>query len=106
MKNGYTLKSFVNKSKIFFFFYKEIHRFNIPFSILAGLLAMGVEPGSFLSVFLISFTSFGLFLALYLYEIRYGHRYYFYFNQGFSRLNLFIFSFGVNGSIFSIYNFF
>ncbi len=70
-----------------FLYYKQLHGFNIPFSMIAGLLSIG-SGLSFKLGFFVSILTFGLLLSLYFYEIRYSHKYYFFYNLGLSKLRL------------------
>lgn len=77
-------------------YYRSIQGFNFLFSCIAGALGMiGGEdrPGAFFSAFLISFFTGGYLLALFFYELRSRQQYYFYYNRGFSRLRLILFSY-------------
>ena len=78
-----------------FLYYKQLHSFNVPFSILAGLLSMG-SGMSFQFGFFVSILTFGLLLSLYFYEIRYSHRYYFYYNLGLSKVRLIAYVSAIN----------
>lgn len=66
------------------------------FSCIAG--AMGMISGedrlaAFFRTFLISFFTGGYLLALFFYELRSRHQYYFYYNKGFSRGRLILLSY-------------
>jgi hypothetical protein len=84
--------------KILFHYYKSLHAFNIPFSLLMGFFGTLGDNGlkGFLLTFVISLFSGGFGLALYFYGRRYKHNYYFYYNKGFSKMKLIGLSYGIN----------
>ncbi|PZX57921.1 hypothetical protein LV85_00104 [Algoriphagus chordae] len=53
-------------------YYKQIHSFNIPFSLAVALLAYS-QGGSFGMYFFLTQLTFGYLLALYLFEVRYAN---------------------------------
>lgn len=85
-----------------FLFYKQISSFNIPFSLVVGLLALA-EGGSLAVFFFLPLLTLGFMLSLYLYEVRHANQYFFYFNLGFDKVKLIGFTFGINSTIALIY---
>lgn len=85
-----------------FLFYKQISSFNVPFSLLAGLLTYSQGIGFFVGFFM-SLLTVGFALALYLYQLRNSNQYLFYYNLGWSKIKLIGVSFVINSSILSIY---
>lgn len=81
-----------------FLYYKQISSFNIPFSLLVAFLAY-INGGRFDVFFFLPLLTIGYLLALYLFEVRYAHQYFFYFNLGHEKLKLIGFTFGVNAAI-------
>lgn len=89
-----------------FNYYKDIHAFNIPFSILSGILGIVVmegDPSKFFLYFFLALLTGGFVLSLYYYQLRYASQYYFYHNRGFSKRKLILISSGINLSLFLIY---
>ena len=76
--------------KMLFHYYRSIHSFNIPFSLLAGLLGlMGHDKlGGFLKAFMLSLFTGGFALSVFFFGLAYENRYYFYYNKGFSKVQL------------------
>ncbi len=76
--------------KMLFHYYKAIHSFNIPFSLLAGLLGlMGHDKvAGFLKGFMLSLFTGGFALSVFFFGLAYENRYYFYYNKGFSKFQL------------------
>ncbi|WP_057937065.1 hypothetical protein [Algoriphagus resistens] len=85
-----------------FLFYKEIHSFNIPFSLAVALLAYA-EGGSFDTFFFLPLLTLGYLFSLYLFEVRYADQYFFYYNLGFGKVKLIGFCFGINLAIVLLY---
>lgn len=79
------------KLKLLFHYYRSIHSFNLPFSLLTGVLTLAVSQhkvAGMINGFSLCLVTGGFALALYLYEQRYSQQYYFYHNLGLSRLHL------------------
>jgi hypothetical protein len=81
--------------KLVWLYYKEIHNFNLPFSMFMGLLGLTAVDGFYQS-FGLSYMTGGFLLSLYFYEKRNKARYYFYFNRGFSRPRLIAYAYAIN----------
>jgi len=75
--------------RIFFNYYKIVQSVNLPISFLFGYIYG-------LAAFVISFTTLGLFLSVFYFDLYYKNSYYFYFNRGFSKSKLIGISFIVN----------
>lgn len=87
------------KLKLLFHYYRSIHSFNLPFSLLVGAACIAVSQNKLVGLingFSLCLVTGGFLLALYLYEQRHSHQYYFYHNQGLSRLYLVIGSLSAN----------
>ncbi len=87
-------------------YYKDIHRFNLPFSILLGVLGVFIgedKVNGFFSYFFLTLLTGGFVLSLFFYQLMYANQYYFYYNRGLSKLKLISISFGVNLFLFIIY---
>jgi len=95
-----------NKISLFNNYYKDIHFFNIPFSLIVGCLGV-MKKGSVIFEMMDSFTtsmfSGGLLLSLYFFNTRYSNQYYFYINKGLSKWFLLLWCFSINFIIFIIY---
>ena len=91
--------------KILFHYYKSLHAFNIPFSLLMGFFGTLGDNGlnGFLLTFTISLFSGGFGLALYFYGRKYNNSYYFYYNKGFSKMKLIGLSYGINVAALIVY---
>jgi len=76
--------------KMLLHYYKAIHSFNIPFSLLAGLLGLMEHDklSGFLRAFTLSLFTGGFALSVFFFGLAYENRYYFYYNKGFSKLQL------------------
>lgn len=72
--------------KLLWLYYKDLIRFNIPFSIIVGLVGMFVS--GFLNAFCFSFLTGGFLLSIYFYNLRYSSQYYFYYNKGLTKIHL------------------
>ena len=70
--------------KAILLFYTELSLFNVPFSLVVGVLS-----GNFWIGFNLSLVSGGMMLAVYFYE-NYRERYFFYFNKGISKRKLLV----------------
>lgn len=84
--------------KILCYYYKSLHSFNIPFSVLLGcqgLLSSNKAEG-FLRSFIVALFTGGFLLSVFFYGLKYEKRYYFYYNKGFSKIQLIGFSYLVN----------
>lgn len=88
--------------KLILLYYKELLSFNLPFSLIVGMLGLTTKNG-FFQGFMLSFMTGGFLLSLYFYEKRYKAQYYFYFNKGFSRLRLIAYVYAVNMLLMLIY---
>lgn len=89
----------MTKLKLLFLYYRSIHSFNLPFSLLIGVFTLAVSQdkvAGMINGFSLCLITGGFALALYLYEQRYSQQYYFYHNQGLSRLQLAVGSLSVN----------
>lgn len=91
--------------KILFHYYKSLHSFNIPFSILVGFFGTIANGGTdgFLRTFIISFLSGGFLLSVFFYGLRHENLYYFYYNKGYSKWKLIGCSYGINVAVASGY---
>lgn len=72
--------------KLLWLYYKDLVRFNLSFSIIAGFIGMFVS--GFLNAFCFSFLTGGFLLSVYFYNLRYPSQYYFYYNRGFTKIHL------------------
>ncbi len=94
------------KMRMIYNYYKDIHRFNLPFSILLGVLGVFIgedKVNGFFSYFFLTLLTGGFVLSLFFYQLMYANQYYFYYNRGLSKLKLISISFGVNLFLFIIY---
>jgi hypothetical protein len=92
--------------RMLFNYYKDIHVFNIPFSLLMsmiGILILGGGINRFFLYFFLTLLTGGFALSLYYYQSRYASQYYFYYNRGFSKLKLIFISSGINLCLFILY---
>tara|TARA_R110002072_G_scaffold216077_1_gene373356 strand:- start:316734 stop:317015 length:282 start_codon:yes stop_codon:yes gene_type:complete len=85
-----------------FLFYKQIHSFNIPFSLAIAALAYS-QGGSFDIYFFLTVLTLGYMLSLYFFEVWYSNQYFFYYNLGLGKVKLFSFCFGINAVIALLY---
>lgn len=76
--------------KAILLFYIELSLFNVPFSVVAGLLS-----GDFWFGFGLSLVSGGMMLSVYFYENN-KEKYFFYFNKGISKRKLLLWAFILN----------
>ena len=90
--------------KAILLFYTELSLFNVPFSLVAGLLS-----GNFWFGFGLSLVSGGMMLSVYFYENN-KEKYFFYFNKGISKQKLLVSAFILNVCIilliFNLHKFF
>lgn len=85
--------------RIFLIYYKAINSLNIPIS-AAYTMLMGAarEEGwmwillHFAYTFACCFVTAGLWLSVFLYNLKPGKHYYFYYNNGLSKLQLFLYT--------------
>lgn len=81
----------MTKLKLLSHYYRSILSFNLPFSLLAATLSIPFRDNGvagMINTFSLFLATDGFLLALYLYEQRYSGQYYFYHNQGLSRVQL------------------
>ncbi|MTI32555.1 hypothetical protein [Xanthovirga aplysinae] len=88
--------------KIVLHFYKDLQKFNLPFSLFVGFLGVMASNetsiiDNYFTAFSLSLLSGGFALSLFFYELRFKENYYFYLNRGLSRFELYISVFGLNG---------
>ena len=76
--------------KAILLFYTELSLFNVPFSLVVGLLS-----GNFWFGFGLSLVSGGMMLSVYFYENKI-EKYFFYFNKGISKRKLLVSAFILN----------
>ncbi|MFD3000232.1 hypothetical protein ACFS7Z_07655 [Pontibacter toksunensis] len=89
----------MTKLKLLFHYYRSLHSFNLPFSLLIGVACIAVSENKVVGIingFSLCLVTGGFLLALYLFEQRHSQQYYFYHNQGLSRLHLVIGTLSVN----------
>ena len=79
------------RPKLYWVFYKS----TITINLVVSLMIFIVSSGS-ITIFAISIVFFGLFFAFLYKEIARPHEYYFYYNQGISKIKLIIFCVLVN----------
>ena len=72
-----------------FKYYSDLTRYNLGFSILIGLIR-GVNAG------IITFGTFGMLVGLICYRYFQNNQYYFYYNLGLTKMNLFSVTWVVN----------
>ena len=77
-------------NKMYWTFYKSTLTTNIAVSLLVGVASISI------SVFTVSFSSIGLFVAFLQRELMRPQEYYFYYNQCISKVKLIIFCLSVN----------
>ena len=73
-------------------YYYDLTRYNLGFSIIIGLI-MSEKAGVF------TFGTFGMFVGLISYRYFQNNQYYFYYNLGISKMNLFSVTWIINFSI-------
>lgn len=91
--------------KALFHYYKEIQFFNVPLSLIVAVFGMiGSENmlQGFMATFFLSLLTGGYLLSLYFYELSNKKRYYFYYNKGYSKLNLVLYCFLINLGFFVV----
>ena len=88
--------------KLLWLYYKDLIRFNIPFSAMTGFI--GMFASGFFDAFCFSFLSGGFLLSVYYYNLRYSSQYYFYHNKGLTKIHLWGGSFMINSSVVFILN--
>jgi uncharacterized membrane protein YqaE (UPF0057 family) len=76
--------------KVILLYYGELSLFNVPFSVVVGVLS-----GDFWVGFALSLVSGGMILAVYFYENN-KEKYFFYFNKGISKRKLLVTAFILN----------
>ncbi|SEW49760.1 hypothetical protein [Chitinophaga arvensicola] len=84
--------------KILFHYYKSLHSFNIPFSLLVSLFGL-IGPNKLENVmqnFFISLMTGGFLLSVFFYGLVFENRYYFYYNKGYSKMRLITWSYLLN----------
>ncbi|RDV15136.1 hypothetical protein DXT99_10710 [Pontibacter diazotrophicus] len=89
----------MTKLKLLFLYYRSLHSFNLPFSLLVGVFCIAISENKvagLINGFSLCLLTGGFALALYLYEQRHSQQYYFYHNQGLSRLQLAVGTLSVN----------
>ncbi|SHK97587.1 hypothetical protein SAMN05444266_101779 [Chitinophaga jiangningensis] len=82
-----------------FHYYRMITALNLPFSLAAAVLAWLATDYDwyiFLRTFGTGWLTGGFFMALFLFQLRYNHLYYFYHNKGYSRTRLIVWSYVIN----------
>ena len=91
--------------KTLFHYYKSLHHFNIPFSVVLGFFntLYGGNTDGFLRTFTISLITGGFLLSVFFYGLRYENRYYFYYNKGYSKWQLIGYSYGMDVVVVSVY---
>ncbi len=94
----------MNIVKAILFFYKKIFIPTIFLAGLLGIIGLTVSVELFLKTFGISYLFLGFLFHYVIYELRNKNEYYFYYNLGFSKLNLWIvtFVFGLITALFFI----
>ncbi len=98
------LKSLITKTRIFAVYYKKSQTLNIVFSLLTAAVVGGIGYNYLLSFWISTMTG-GYLLSVYLYELRYKQQYYFYFNKGFSRRELLLCTYILNGVLLAVITF-
>jgi hypothetical protein len=83
-----------NKLNLLLCHYREILTLNLVMSVGLGIL--GIPAGQFFTVFSIGFISGGYFASLLYYELTKSNQYYFYYNKGISRFQLYLSGFVFN----------
>lgn len=89
------------KLSVLFNYYKDILRYNIPFSFLVGLVG-DATGGNFFTSFIAALVTGGYLFASYLYWRLRRQEYYFYYNKGFSWIGLVAYSWLLNGLLTSL----
>jgi hypothetical protein len=89
------------KLRVLFHYFKDLVRYNLPFSFLIGLVghATGLD---FFTSFIAALVTGGYVFASYLYWRMRKHEYYFYYNKGFSWIGLTAYSWLLNGLLASL----
>jgi hypothetical protein len=81
--------------RVFLIYYKAINSLNIPISAAYTLLmgaAMGKAGSAIVTSFALCFATGGLWLSVFLYNLRSGKHYFFYYNNHLSKLRLFVYT--------------
>lgn len=92
--------------KLLLHYHKSLSSFNIPFSLFAGGFGYAMNGNTFsgyMTGFLLSLLSGGFLLSVFFYELRYASRYYFYYNKGYSKIQLAGFSYLLNVGLWGVY---
>ncbi len=90
--------------KLLWLYCKDLIWFNVPFSLMAGLV--GMFGNGFFNAFCFSFLTGGFLLSIYFYNIRHSSKYYFYYNKGLTKIHLWIGCFMINTCMVFILNMF
>jgi hypothetical protein len=91
----------VGKFTILFNYFKDLLRYNLPFSFLVALAGHATGLNFFTS-FIAALVTGGYVLASYLYWRMRKQEYYFYYNKGFSWVGLTAYSWLLNGLLASL----
>ena len=89
------LQSLASKTRVFFVYYKNCLVVNLLVSLMGAVISapMGYRfPASLAMIFITA----GYLFSIYLYDLRYQHQYFFYFNKGISRVELMLYTFILN----------
>ncbi len=89
------------KFNVLFTYFKDILRYNLPFSFLVALAGHATGLNFFTS-FIAALVTGGYLFASYLYWRLRKHEYYFYYNKGFSWVGLIAYSWLLNGLLTSL----
>ncbi len=92
----------MHQLKLYLLFHKNLLRFNLPFSLVVGVMGGAIADNSLVGVinsFSLSLLTGSFILSVYFYEQRYQDQYYFYHNAGISKVALLAGSYLLNVAV-------